>query len=133
MKTTSRLKQLAGVLSATAFFLFPGMSSAFEIEIEVAPNVLNIGSHAAVVTVHTDIAYNAVDAAGVTLNGVLIDSWKADDRGCFVAKFISDEIKGLTGLAIGELNLLVLLGTTDGESFEGYQEIMVIDVAPKGR
>jgi hypothetical protein len=107
---------------------------AFEIVIDVAPNVLNLQSHSIVVTVHTDIAYSAVVGSSVYMNGVAIDWWKADNQGNFVAKFDSDEVKTLDGLIIGGYNELVLSGFTSyGESFIGSQEILVIDIAPKGK
>ncbi len=91
-------------------------------------NVLNIQSQRTIVTVHTDIAYNIVVGASVYLNGVAIDWWKSDDRGNFVAKFLSDEIKTLNGLIIGDDNILTLNGYTIGqEAFVGRQDIMVID------
>ena len=46
-----------------------GEEEAQTIEIDVAPNVLNIASSGTVVTVHTDIAYSAVAGASVSLNG----------------------------------------------------------------
>ena len=115
-------------------FVYPATTLAFEIEIDVAPNVLNIQSESVVVTVHTDIAYSAVAGSSVFLNGVAINHWKSDAHGNFVAKFLSDEIKTLDGLIIGDYNELVLIGyDTDGEAFAGTQEIMVIDVLPQGK
>lgn len=115
-------------------FQMPAQCQAFEILIDVSPNVLNIQSKSTVVTVHTDIAYNLVVGATVYLNGVAIDWWKADDRGNFVAKFVSDEIKTLEGLIIGGYNTLVLSGyTTGGEAFVGTQDIMVKDNIPAGK
>jgi len=120
---------------ALVFFQAPAKCYGFDIEIEidVSPNVLNIQSESAIVTVHTDIAYNLVTGASVFLNGVAIDWWKSDDRGNFVAKFVSDEIKTLEGLIIGDYNTLTLIGfTTSEEVFEGTQDIMVIDNIPAG-
>ena len=120
------------VLAVTlGLFVYPSPTLAFEIEIDVAPNVLNIQSKSVVVTVHTDIAYSLVDVSSVSLNGVLISHWKSDARGNFVAKFLSDEIKTLDGLIIGD-NTLTLLGKTNDGAFFGVQEIMVIDVIPQG-
>ncbi|WP_320042666.1 hypothetical protein [uncultured Desulfobacter sp.] len=112
----------------------PAPCHAFDIEIDVSPNVLNIQSNSTIVTVHTDIDYNLVVGASVFLNDVAIDWWKSDDRGNFVAKFDSDEIKALPGLITGNYNTLTLTGyTTDDEAFIGVQEIMVIDNIPVGR
>ena len=111
----------------------------FDIEIDVAPNVLNLQSESTVVTVHTDIAYWRVAATTVTLNDVAISSWKADDRGNFVAKFLSDAIKSLDGLIIGDYNELTLYGVTKGtetnppEAFFGMTEILVVNNIPKGK
>jgi hypothetical protein len=118
---------------ALVFFQVPAKCYAFDIEIDVSPNVLNIQSKSIVVTVHTDVAYSTVVGSSVFLNGVLINSWKADDRGNFVAKFVSDEIKTLGGLVIGGYNTLTLTGyDTVGDAFIGTQEIMVIDIEPVG-
>ena len=114
--------------------LIPGIASAFDIEIDVSPNVLNTESNSTIVTVHTDIDYNLVVGGTVFLNDVAIDWWKSDDRGNFVAKFDSDEIKTLDGLIMGGYNTLKLVGyTTNDEPFMGVQDIMVISVEPKGR
>ena len=118
---------------ALVLFQAPAKCYGFDIEIDVSPNVLNIQSESTIVTVHTDIAYSLVVGASVYLNGVAIDWWKSDDRGNFVAKFVSDEIKTLDGLIIGDDNTLTLNGfTTDGEAFIGTQDIMVIDNIPEG-
>ena len=119
---------------ALVLFQMPAQCQAFEIEIDVSPNVLNIQSESTIVTVHTDIAYSLVVGATVFLNDVAIDWWKSDDRGNFVAKFNSDEVKALDGLIIGDYNTLVLTGyTTGGEAFMGTQDIMVIDNIPAGK
>ena len=133
----SRMSLVLGcVLVVTlCWLLYPAaaLSAEIPIQIDVAPNVLNIQSQGAIVTVHTDIAYSAVDGASVYLNGVAIQWWKADARGNFVAKFVMDEIKTLDGLIIDGYNVLVLNGyTTDGDTFIGEQEIKVIDITPRG-
>jgi len=133
----SRMSLVLGcVLAVTlCWLLYPAaaLSAEIPIQIDVAPNVLNIQSQGVIVTVHTDIAYSAVDGASVYLNGVAIQWWKADTRGNFVAKFVMDEIKTLDGLIIDGYNVLVLNGyTTDGDTFIGEQEIKVIDITPRG-
>jgi hypothetical protein len=127
---------LGCVLAVTlCWLLYPAaaLSAEIPIQIDVAPNVLNIQSQGEIVTVHTDIAYSAVVGASVYLNGVGIEWWKADARGNFVAKFVMEEIKTLDGLIIDGYNVLVLNGfTTDGDTFIGEQEIKVIDIIPRG-
>ena len=104
------------------------------VAIEVAPKTLNLQNQGQVVTVHTDIAYGDVDGWSVTLNGLEIQSFKADDCGNFVAKFDIDAVKAMveTGdLSLG-VNTLVLTGLTkDGENFEGATEIVIVDNGPK--
>ncbi len=132
----SRMNLLYGcVLAVTlCWFLYPSTTLAFDIQIDVAPNVLNIQSESVVVTVHTDIAYNVVVGSTVFLNGVEINHWKSDARGNFVAKFLSDEIKSLDGLIIDDYNTLVLTGyDIYGDAFIGEQDIQVIDVIPQGK
>ena len=118
--------RLASLVVALLTIAIP--CSAEEIAIDVAPNTLNLASSGQVVTVHTDLAYWSVDVSSVYLNGVLIQSWKADNRGNFVAKFSMDDVKRLDGLVIGDYNTLTIIGLTiEYVSFWGEQEIMVID------
>jgi hypothetical protein len=124
--------RLLGV--ALCVVLLGSICLGFEIMIDVSPKTLNIQSEGEVVTVHTDISYWAVDVYSVYLNGVYISSWKADNRGNFVAKFEMDVIKKLPELHIGDYNTLTLTGATkDGEAFTGSTDIMVIDVQPRRR
>ncbi|MBN2270870.1 MAG: hypothetical protein JXN61_09670 [Sedimentisphaerales bacterium] len=126
-----RMKSLliASLVVVSGLFAYAWAETA--ISIRVAPNVLNILSQGEVVTVHTDIAFSSVDAHTVLLNGVPISSWKADDRGNFVAKFVMDEIKELE-LNLGQLNTLTLTGVTvGGEPFSGSAEILVVMNEPK--
>jgi len=119
------------MLSLATFSVVPTECHAFEITIDVAPNVLNLQSNGQVVTIHTDIAYGVVQASTVYMNNVAISSWKSDLRGNFVAKFVMNEIKGLP-LVIDDYNTLTLVGlTTSNESFWGSQDILVVDNGPK--
>ena len=119
------------MLSLATFSVVPTECHAFEITIDVAPNVLNLQSNGQVVTIHTDIAYGVVQASTVYMNNVAISSWKSDLRGNFVAKFEMNEIKGLP-LVIDDYNTLTLVGlTTSNESFWGSQDILVVDNGPK--
>ena len=126
------------VFAFTAFNANASDEPPIVIDIDVAPNVLNIQSNSTVVTVHTNIPYSAVDSSSVLLNGVLIDWWKSDNQGNFVAKFVSDEVKELVDdgmLETGEIFLtLTLIGnTTAGDQFNGTQTIWVINNLPKGK
>jgi|GEM_PF-401986 len=105
------------------------------INIAVAPNVLNLQNNGQVVTVHTDLPYSSVAGATVTLNGVEISGWKSDNQGNFVAKFVMQDIKNLP-LNIGELNTLTLTGTGEtvsggSFSFTGAADILVVNNIPR--
>lgn len=107
-------------------------AAAIEIAIEVAPNVLNLLSQGEVVTVHTNLPYGAVVGASVSMNGVAIAWWKADNRGQFVAKFVMSAVKSLP-LKIGEYNVLRIEGTkTDGTPFWGEKAVLVVNNASGG-
>jgi hypothetical protein len=113
-----------------AWLLNPGVTFGYDVEkiqIQVSPNVLNIGSKGEVVTVHTDLPYNIVKGASVFLNGVPISWWKSDDRGFFVAKFDIDKVKYEAGLIVGN-NTIILTGvTTTNVQFTGEQILKVVD------
>ena len=132
---SSAIAVAIGCFVFSSLLLFsPATTYSQETTIDIAPNVLNIQSNGSVVTIHTDIAYYFVDVYTVYLNGIAIQSWKADNRGNFVAKFSMDDVKSLAGLIIGDYNTLQIVGlTTDGEPFVGEQDVKVIDVLPRGR
>jgi hypothetical protein len=137
MKSANAKRTVACLFLLSAFLLLdPAPSFSFEIAIEVAPNTLNIPSESQVVTVHTNISYSSVDHDNVYLNGILISSWKADNRGNFVAKFLMEEVKALAdsgAIVVPGENELTLIGyTTEGTEFTGTQSITVINVEPAG-
>ena len=111
----------------------PAVGSAEEITIEIAPATLNLQSNGKVVTVHTDVAFSDIDVASVYLAGVAIDSWKVDDRGYFVAKFLIDDVKTLDGLKINDYNTLKFVALTIyDEEVWGAADVMVIDSGTGG-
>jgi hypothetical protein len=134
MKT---LKIIFGIVLLFCFSFLKAdvLETDINIEIDVAPNVLNIASSGTVVTVHTDIAYSTVEGASVTLNNVEIAWWKSDSRGQFVAKFNMEELETLVNtdvLELGEITLELKGLTKAGESFSGTQVISVVNIAPAG-
>jgi len=124
------------VALSIAFFQAPTPSHGFEITIQVSPSTLNIQNQGEVVTVHTSIAFSSVVGGTVTLNGIPISWWKADNQGNFVAKFQMTEVKALAdigALTVPGENELTLVGTTtDNAAFTGTQTITVINVFPTG-
>lgn len=132
---TISLKKMSAVLvfAMIAFMLPLSSSGQIIVEIQVSPNVLNLQNQGQVVTIHTDIAYSTVLGSSVSLNGVEIDSWKADAQGYFVAKFVMSAIKNLP-LNIGDYNTMTLEGQkVNGDLFTGSEEILVVNNVPAGR
>ncbi|HDR15009.1 MAG TPA: hypothetical protein ENN79_05910 [Desulfobacteraceae bacterium] len=130
------LTALLFIALSVIFLQAPGQSHGFGISIDVAPNTLNIQSQGQVVTVHTNIAYSSVIGGSVTLNGLDIAWWKADNQGNFVAKFLMSEVKALADDELlevpGEIELALEGYTTGGDTFTGTQTITVINVEPSG-
>jgi hypothetical protein len=128
MKTNPKSKIGTIIIALILSCIFPFVGQAQTvIDIQVAPNVLNLQSQGQVVTIHTDLAFWTVLGSTVTLNGEEIESWKADNNGFFVAKFNMEAIKDLP-LNIDEYNTLELKGEqTDGTEFIGVSEVLVID------
>ena len=69
-------KLLTGLMILCAMLMSAGAANAYEIMIDVSPNVLNLQSSGTVVTVHTNVDYNVVVAATVYLNDIPISTWK---------------------------------------------------------
>lgn len=118
-------------ISDTDFTIEESNSEVSTITIQVSPNILNLQNNGVVVTIHTDIPYSNVYGSSVILNGIEIQSWKADSRGFFVAKFNLDEVKALTSLEIGSYNTLTLTGESTNGDFTGSEAILVINKTGK--
>lgn len=120
------------VAALLVFSSGPVAADELAIEVVVSPNVINLASASTVVTVHTNIAYGAVAGATVTLSGVAIDWWKADNQGCFVAKFRAQDVKDILVDYVGQQVTLNLCGETKtGVEFSGSDDVGVINVKPK--
>ena len=117
-------RTLVSLVAVAAMVVFASSLLAFEIVIDVAPSVVSLDSQGKVVTVHTNIAYGAVDAYSVALDGLPIQSWKADNRGNFVAKFNLDDVKEM--LEVGTVTVTLTGTTKDGEECSGSDTIRVI-------
>lgn len=131
-KLQNSLKVIISFLIVMTFLPFQ-LSAQDVIDIQVSPHVLNLQHQGEVVTIHTDISYGSVLGSTVTLNGIEINSWKADDQGNFVAKFLMSAIKNLP-LNIGSYNTLTLLGEkVSGGTFTGSEDILVVNNVPTGR
>jgi hypothetical protein len=113
---------------AIMLVMIPTDAIACDNQIRIAPETLNLRSSGTVVTVHTDVPYSDVDVYTVYLSGVAISTWKADDRGYFVAKFLMDDIKAIDGLVLNSYNTFQLVAmTVSGDPICGEAEVMIID------
>jgi len=113
---------------AMALIAMPAVGSACDNTIRIAPETLNLRSYGTVVTVHTDVRYSDMDVYTVYLGGVAISSWKADNLGYFVAKFLMDDIKTIPGLLLNDYNTFQFVGmTVSGDPVCGEADVMVID------
>ena len=109
------------------------------VTIDVAPNVINLGSSSTWVTVHADIEYAVVNASSVVLivgsSTVPYDLCFADDRGNLVAKFGMNAVKDIlfeytTVEPIDDwftFELSVETNTDPVYYFSGEQDIRVFD------
>lgn len=101
------------------------------VTIDVAPNVINLGSSSTWVTVHTDIAYSLVVDATVVLFVEESDDIPEvkcfpDQRGNLVAKFHMTDVK--TELPDAGMCTFKLSGyTVNSDEFCGVQIIKVFD------
>ena len=101
--------------------------AAIDVEIVVAPNVLALGSAGVWVTIHTDIAYSAVDrstcAVEVDETAVPVARTKSDDCGNLVVKVRQADVKDVVSPGLATV---VLSGQTNGGStFAGSDTIRV--------
>ena len=108
---------LIGLISMSA------CAADVEITTKITPRALVLISEGTLVTVHTDIAYSAVDTASLTLNGIPIAWTKSDARGQLVAKFNQDDVKNIVAPPSATLELSGY--TKSGESFSGTDTIVV--------
>jgi len=118
------VRALVSLVAIVAVIASAANLAAFEISVKVSPNVVSLDSQGEVLTVHTNIAYGAVDGYSVALDGLEIQSWKSDNQGNFVAKFNLDDVKDM--LDPGTVTLTLTGMTRDGEDFFGSDTIRVI-------
>jgi hypothetical protein len=131
--TPTRLTALAGACLTLSAWILPSVGHAAQIQadIEISPKTVNLAFGGEVVTVHTNIPYNQVIGSSAVLyfgdQGVSISSWKSDNQGYFVAKFLRADVRTVEGLVIPGSNAFELWGATwNGDSFSGSDTVRVI-------
>lgn len=100
------------------------------IEVTVSPSTLVLSSQGQWVTVHTDIAYAAVEKSTLELNGVAVAWTKSDDKGFLVGKFNLDDVKSIVAPPSAELTLSGVC--YDGTLFTGT-DIVSVSNGTKGK
>ena len=130
---SAHLIAFVGISLGLAALAAPGTCGAeqIDIEIQISPSTLNLANEGVVVTIHTDIPYARVVGSTVVLfyldQGVAITSWRADNRGYFVAKFLTDDLRTLEELVVPGYNLFELCGLmSNGDTFIGSDEVWVM-------
>lgn len=127
----------AGIFSlALTGFFNPSSCQAFDISINVSPNIINLQSIDHTFGVHTSIAYADVNTDSVKLvcdGADLIPTvCYADSNGRLVAKFLTADLD-YCELEIGSDNTFTLTGTTKGidpppvEEFSGEDSVLIIE------
>ena len=120
---------IAAVL-VMAVLAVPARGDDLTVPIVIAPSTINLQAGGTWVTVHAEIAYSAVNAASVTLDGIPVKTTFADNRGELVAKFLVGDVRDI--VEPGTTPELTLSGTTDGgDTFSGTDTVRVIDVSGK--
>jgi hypothetical protein len=94
-----------------------------DIQVYIAPQTLVLDSPVAAITVHTDIAYSAVDLTSVDLDGVAPYLQKPDSCGRYVAKFRGAEVAEIVEPGAVTLTLAGMRKT--GVPFSGSDTIQV--------
>ena len=110
--------------------LFPTRANGFEVNMDLAPHIINMSGNMETFVIHTNIAYGIVDPHSVTLNGDenYIYGWKMDSLGNFDAIILLSDIADT--LVTGEDNVFLLKGLTwEGEPFWAVDELLVIEKA----
>lgn len=117
-------------LLVSAVLAAPTRGEELTVPIVIAPSTINLQAGGTWVTVHAEIAYSSVIGASVTLDGILVKTTFADNRGELVAKFLVGDVRGI--VEPDTTPQLTLSGTTrDGDTFSGTDTVRVIAVSGK--
>ena len=133
------LLSLVGILTmALSGFFTPGKSQAFDISVNISPNIINLESSDHAFGIHTSMPYSDVNISAVVL--VCPNDYAlypivcyADSLGNLVAKFSTSDLEADCDLVMDDYNTLVLEGETkiDPEFFSGAGEVLIIESQPK--
>jgi len=130
---------LAWILTlALSVFFTPGKSQAYDISINISPNIINLESSDHTFGIHTSIPYSNVNIDEVVLicpddSELYPTVCYADSLGNLVAKFNTSDLKTDCDLVIDDYNTFVLEGETkiDPDFFSGAGEVLIIESQPK--
>jgi len=123
---------------ALSVFFTPGKSQAYDISINISPNIINLESSDHTFGIHTSIPYSDVNIEEVVLicpddSELYPTVCYADSLGNLVAKFNTSDLETDCDLVIDDYNTLVLEGETkiDPEFFSGAGEVLIIESQPR--
>ena len=129
---------LAGffMLALSGIFI-PSSCQAFDISINVSPNIINLDSDDHEFGIHTNVPYSIVNIEDQTVilvcpndSEILPTICFADSRGYLVAKFNTSDLETYCQPVIDDYNTLMLVGETKFdpiESFAGAGDVLIID------
>jgi len=129
---------LAGFFTlALSGFFNPSSCQAFDISINVSPNIINLDSNDHEFGIHTNVPYSIVNIEDETValvcandSEILPTICYADSHGNLVAKFNSSDLETYCQPVIDDYNTLMLVGETKFdpiEYFSGAGDILIID------
>ena len=123
---------------ALSVFFTPEKSQAYDISINISPNIINLESSNHTFGIHTSIPYSDVNIEEVVLicpddSELYPTVCYADSLGNLVAKFNTSDLETDCDLVIDDYNTLVLEGETkiDPEFFSGAGEVLIIESQPR--
>ena len=122
---------------ALSGFFNPSSCQAFDISINVSPNIINLDSDDHEFGIHTNVPYSIVNIEDQTVilvcpndSEILPTICFADSRGYLVAKFNTSDLETYCQPVIDDYNTLMLVGETKFdpiESFAGAGDVLIID------
>ena len=126
---------------ALSGFFNPSSCQAFDISINVSPNIINLDSDDHEFGIHTNVPYSIVNIEDQTVtlvcpndSEILPTICYADSHGNLVAKFNTSDLEIYCQPVIDDYNTLMLVGETKFdpiESFAGAGDVLIIDSQPK--
>ena len=123
------MRKVLGFVCASLVVLGAFATTAHAVDIQVAPQTINLASKGQWLTIHVDIPYRLVDTVEVTVNEapVKVAFTKPDDCDDLVVKVdLADVKKVLEGVDPGPVTVAVDGATKEGGTFSGTSSVEVV-------